>query len=219
MVGFSKNDKWKYSTIGLLAILAVGFSFPQAFAHISNNTADMLNHIYNFVDSLESSVSTLQSTANGIKAKTDTIPSDIASSANVTDATTAINDNTDTRAEEIQDSVGVRKAINIADVLDAEDASIEAVSLIPSTGKVYSGHITAVFDLPSGSLFWLECRVGSGVDFPYRIISTDASGLHTVNEDFSCHSLRLVVEDFENGEDAPGLEYWITAEYVEIDPE
>ena len=65
----------------------------------------------------------------------------------------------------------------------------------------------------------IECRVGSGLDLPYRIISTDASGLHTVNEDFSCHSLRLIVEDFENGEDAPGLEYWITAEYVEIDPE
>jgi hypothetical protein len=32
MVGFSKNDKWKYSTIGLLAVLAMGFSFPQAFA-------------------------------------------------------------------------------------------------------------------------------------------------------------------------------------------
>jgi hypothetical protein len=31
MVEFSKN-KWKYSTIGLLAILAAGFSFPQAFA-------------------------------------------------------------------------------------------------------------------------------------------------------------------------------------------
>ena len=34
MIEFRKN-KWKYSTIGLMAILAIGFSFPDAFAAAS----------------------------------------------------------------------------------------------------------------------------------------------------------------------------------------
>ncbi len=37
MTEFSKN-KWKYSTIALAAILAVGFSFPDAFAAASTDS-------------------------------------------------------------------------------------------------------------------------------------------------------------------------------------
>jgi hypothetical protein len=59
------SSSWKYLSIGLMAILAVGFSFPQAFGNITNNTQHMLQHIYNFVD--------------GIEAKTDNLPSDPAS--------------------------------------------------------------------------------------------------------------------------------------------
>lgn len=89
---FSKNT-WKYLSFTLMGILAtgsVGLLIPQASAHITNNTGHMLQHIYNFVDTLEASVATLQTTANDIKAKTDAIPSDIASSADITDAKTEL---------------------------------------------------------------------------------------------------------------------------------
>lgn len=65
MVEFSKN-KWKYSTIGLLVVLVVGFSFPQAFAAASAN----LNDIFRKLTSVETNV-------NAIKANTDGIQEDV----------------------------------------------------------------------------------------------------------------------------------------------
>src|SRR3990172_2817235 len=103
----SKNI-WKYSTFGLLAVLAIGFSFPQASAHVTNSTMHMLQEIYNFVDGIEAktnnlpsdpasetsvntrasqtSVGNLQSTADAIMAKTDTIPSDPATNTAISSA-------------------------------------------------------------------------------------------------------------------------------------
>lgn len=66
------RDAWKYSTLGLLAVLAVGFSFPQAFAHVTNSTAHMLQHIYEIVTGINTKV-------DQIKAKTDNLPTDPAS--------------------------------------------------------------------------------------------------------------------------------------------
>lgn len=64
MVEFS--NKWKYSTIGLLVVLAVGLSFPQAFAAASAN----LNDIFRKLTSVETNV-------NAIKANTDAIQEDV----------------------------------------------------------------------------------------------------------------------------------------------
>jgi hypothetical protein len=46
MVEFSQKNKWKYTTLGLIAIVAVSFSFPQAFAHVTNNVSHVLAHIF-----------------------------------------------------------------------------------------------------------------------------------------------------------------------------
>lgn len=59
-MALSLYGKWKYATIGALAILALGFSFPQAFAHVSNNTSHMLQHIYETVAGINTKVDQLQ---------------------------------------------------------------------------------------------------------------------------------------------------------------
>lgn len=65
MVDFHAN-KWKYSTIVLLAVVAVGFSFPQAFAAASAT----LNDIFRKLTSVETNVNT-------IKTNTDSIQEDV----------------------------------------------------------------------------------------------------------------------------------------------
>jgi hypothetical protein len=59
------EKKWKYVSIGLMAVLAVGFSFPQAFAHVTSDMKHGVEHVIALL--------------NAIKAKTDTLPSDPAS--------------------------------------------------------------------------------------------------------------------------------------------
>jgi hypothetical protein len=73
------QNKWKYATIGMLAILAAGFSFPQAFAHVSNNTGHMLQHIYEIVTGIDTKVDQLQ-------ADVDTLTEDTARQSEVEDA-------------------------------------------------------------------------------------------------------------------------------------
>jgi hypothetical protein len=36
---------WKYATFGLMAVLAIGFTFPQASAHITNSLSHNVAHI------------------------------------------------------------------------------------------------------------------------------------------------------------------------------
>ena len=76
MVKFSKNDKWKYSTIGLLAVLAVGFSFPQAFAHVTTSLTHNVGHIL-------TAIAQVQDDIDDIKVKTDNLPSDPASQQSI----------------------------------------------------------------------------------------------------------------------------------------
>jgi len=63
MNGLGNQNKWKYSTIALLAVVAVGLSFPQASAAASAT----LNDVYKKLTTVETNV-------NAIKAKTDSIP-------------------------------------------------------------------------------------------------------------------------------------------------
>jgi hypothetical protein len=96
-IAISNANKWKYLSFALIGILAAGstvsFVPQQASAHITTNVQHMLEHIYAFVDGIEAktnnlpadpasntvvntrasqtSVNTLQTTANAIKAKTD----------------------------------------------------------------------------------------------------------------------------------------------------
>ncbi len=60
------NRVWKYTTIALLAMVAVGFSFPQAFAAASAT----LNDVFKKLTSVETTVNT-------IKVNTDDIQEDL----------------------------------------------------------------------------------------------------------------------------------------------
>jgi hypothetical protein len=59
IVEFSQKNKWKYTTLGLMAILAAGFSFPQAFAHMTNNVNHVLAHIFDNTQSIEAKTDNL----------------------------------------------------------------------------------------------------------------------------------------------------------------
>ncbi len=65
------TKKWKYLSIGLMAVLATGFSFPQAFAHITTDTQHMLEHIYKFARNIQNKVTDIGSKVDGIKTNTD----------------------------------------------------------------------------------------------------------------------------------------------------
>ena len=92
------NKRWKYLSFALIGILAAGSTvsfLPQASAHITTNVQHMLEHIYNFVDGIEAktnnlpadpasntvvntrasqtSVNSLQTTANGMDTKVTNI--------------------------------------------------------------------------------------------------------------------------------------------------
>ncbi|HKZ62546.1 MAG TPA: hypothetical protein VJZ68_09065 [Nitrososphaera sp.] len=234
----SKNI-WKYSTFGLLAVLAIGFSFPQASAHVTNSTMHMLQEIYNFVDGIEAktnnlpsdpasetsvntrasqtSVGNLQSTADAIMAKTDTIPSDPATNTAISSAQSSINSNTDAESDEIQENVGLTKSYADAGVINAPDGTTVAETVfLFGPGKTSSGHISGIVNLHSGETFSAFCRVGEPADSrSVELFGADATGSYELNQDFSCHALILASTDTSDGNDALGVEYWITAQYVE----
>ncbi|HXV46621.1 MAG TPA: hypothetical protein VD736_08110 [Nitrososphaera sp.] len=68
MVEFSKN-KWKYSTIGLLAVLAVGFSFPQAFAHVTSNVPHAFQHVLDALAPLQEDINDIKETTDELGLK------------------------------------------------------------------------------------------------------------------------------------------------------
>jgi hypothetical protein len=57
--------------MGLMAILATGFLVPQAFAHVSSNMTHLLQHIYNFAQSIETKVDNIDEKVDDVKANTD----------------------------------------------------------------------------------------------------------------------------------------------------
>ena len=58
---------WMYSTIGLAAILAVGFSFPQAFAHITSTVPHAFQHILDALAPLQADVDNLQTDVDDLQ--------------------------------------------------------------------------------------------------------------------------------------------------------
>lgn len=78
------KKKWKYVTLSLIAVLAAGFTMPNAFGHITPNDVP---HIFQHVLDLAASIKT---DTESIKAKTDNLPDDPASTTDVTEAQNAI---------------------------------------------------------------------------------------------------------------------------------
>src|SRR5687767_14173149 len=64
-------SKWKYVTIGALAILTVGVSFPQAFAHVTNSLSHNVGHILAAIATLSGDVSDVQDSVDAIQSDVD----------------------------------------------------------------------------------------------------------------------------------------------------
>jgi hypothetical protein len=61
----SSEKRWKYVSIGLMAILALGFSFPQAFAHVTSDMKHGIEHVIALLTDIQTKVT-------GIKTVVDT---------------------------------------------------------------------------------------------------------------------------------------------------
>lgn len=179
-------NTWKYLSMGLLAILAIGFSFPQAFAHITNNTQHMLSHIYNFVD--------------GIEAKTDNLPDDPADQSQIDTQLESIQSDTDDIQLSIDSLPGgggtSPKSIDVFLVSgsDPRDPNFFRELLPFTPGKTYSGHINGHLTVDASDRVEIFCAVGG--ERQLTVVASVANHgtsdlVHTFSEDFACDDLRL----------------------------
>jgi hypothetical protein len=76
----STAKMWKYLSISLMGILATGFLFPQAFAHVTTDMKHGLEHVLALLTGIDTKVT-------AIKAKTDNLPSNPASTTDITTKT------------------------------------------------------------------------------------------------------------------------------------
>jgi hypothetical protein len=181
-----RQKAWKYSTLGLLAILAIGLSIPQAAAHITNNTQHMLGHIYNFVD--------------GIEAKTSNLPTDPADQSLIDSQLAGIQSDTDEIQASIEGlSTGGGASPKSVDVFlvsgaDPRDPNFfrELLPFVP--GKTYSGHINGFLTVDPANRVEIFCAVG-GERQVTTVVSVANQGtselIETFSEDFACDDLRL----------------------------
>jgi hypothetical protein len=65
------DSKWKYLSIGLMAILAVGFTVPQAFAHVTGNVSHMVGHLFDLLTGIDTKATDIQAKVDSIKSNTD----------------------------------------------------------------------------------------------------------------------------------------------------
>jgi hypothetical protein len=156
----SYEKKWKYVSIGLMAVLAVGFSFPQAFAHITSDMKHGVEHVIALL--------------NAIKAKTDNLPSDPASQSAVEKAiptqvvTAFVASN-----EEISDTVTCTSSSDfIVHVSASRGAPPEGGFIQVSVTDLLSGHIyhipdsnTLTFGADAGDSVTIDAGGSSGFVF------------------------------------------------------
>ncbi len=101
--------KWKYLSFALIGILAIGYSVPQATAHITSNQQHMIEHIYNYV--------------NGVEPKVFKLPDDPASDTTVN--TRSSQDSVDTIQTSVDTVQGSVDALQVT--VDGVGASVNAV--------------------------------------------------------------------------------------------
>jgi hypothetical protein len=58
------EKRWKYVSIGLMAVLALGFSFPQAFAHVTSDMKHGLEHVIALLTDIQTKVTGIKSTVD-----------------------------------------------------------------------------------------------------------------------------------------------------------
>jgi len=75
------EKKWKYVSLGLMAVLALGFSFPQAFAHVTSDMKHGIEHVIALLNGIDTKVTDIQAKVNSgtsglqaIKTSVDNLP-------------------------------------------------------------------------------------------------------------------------------------------------
>jgi hypothetical protein len=77
------KKKWKYVSVMLIAILAIGFTMPYAFGQTTPNVPQMFQQLLDLAG-------TIKTDTESIRARTDNLPDDPASTTDVTEARNAI---------------------------------------------------------------------------------------------------------------------------------
>jgi hypothetical protein len=77
------KKKWKYVSVMLMAILAIGFTMPYAFGQTTPNVPQMFQQLLDLAG-------TIKTDTESIRARTDNLPDDPASTTDVTEARNAI---------------------------------------------------------------------------------------------------------------------------------
>ena len=184
MTEFQKT-KWKYSTIGLLAVLAVGFSLPQAFAHVTNVVQHMLSHIFE--------------DTQAIKSKTQNLPTDPASQSAIEAALSGT----------VSD-VGPTESIRIIATQNPDDGETSVVNILEfDSEKTYSGHISGGIGTSPGSSASLVCLAAGG-----SVLLASSSSGNQVNQSFACDELSLMLTDEPDVTDADAFEIRLLIQYI-----
>lgn len=200
------HNTWKYLSIGVVAYVAASLFFPQASAHIANNTQHMLSHIYNFVD--------------GIEAKTDNLPADPADQSLIDDQLESIQSDTD----DIQSSIGSLsggaaepKTINVDLQLSVPDGERISYVILPfKAGISYSGVLSAGFLLNAGNSVSVDCFSTDGIIFLMSQEKlTGATETVSMSDVFACNQMRVSIFDLNDGVDANFSFFRATTHYVE----
>lgn len=77
------KEKWKYVSVMLIAVLAAGFTMPYAFGQTTPDVPQMFQQLLDLAGSIKTDT-------ESIRARTDNLPDDPASSTDVTEAQNAI---------------------------------------------------------------------------------------------------------------------------------
>jgi hypothetical protein len=201
---FSQN-KWKYTTIGLAAVLAIGFSFPEAFAAASlDSVLSIVKDIQTKVNNLSGpsgSISTLQTQITSIKTKTDNLPADPASEEAITES-----------IDEAVTQVGARKAAIIEYDLNPNGATIPRVPLPFEEGRTYAGSLDITVKADSDGQVFILCFVGGGL----HGFSMELNDGDRINRDFVCKSISINLSDLSDNDEPSHVEAFGMIQYVEV---
>ena len=61
---YVKKNGWMYLSVGLMAILALGFSFPQAYAHVTSDMKHGVEHVIALLTDIQTKVTGIKSTVD-----------------------------------------------------------------------------------------------------------------------------------------------------------
>lgn len=182
----SKNV-WMYSTIGLAAILALGFSFPQAFA------ADKTHQ--EIIAILSNGISNILNAITG--AKND------------------INTNTNNGISSLQAELETTTVVTTEEHLNPEQFQTEEFVIAQaSPGKVLTGHTSLMMVSDVDNIVNVQCDIG--ILGTIVLVPDEGPGPQKVNQDFNCYRLFVSVTDNDTINDEGTVISAITT-YQELD--